>query len=469
MLLPFVGAILVLWIPIAIALFYWWPARRALIIGVLAATMFLPMGVVELHLIPGDKVVFTNLGLLIAALLMDPRPILAIRPRWVDLPMLLVWVLPGASAIANERDAYTAFADVLSAFCMLGAPYVLGRAYITDLRALWHMAYGMFIGALIYAPGCIFEFIMSPKLHLLVYGFHPHPIWSQSLRWSGYRPTMFMQHGLMVGTFMCGAAMIGIWLWYSKAMFKHVWGIRTWMCVLFLTVIAVFCKSTGSLALLIVSLAVLLSARYLRTGLLIYALAAVPMTYILLRTAGEWNGEDAVAFVTKHVSAEAGGSIKTRFENEGLLLNRAMHKPWLGWGRGGDFLVRDEANNVRSIADGMWVIALGSGGVLGLVALFAALLVPALVVVWRFPARTWNQPNMAAPAALAVFMITYAIDCLMNAMINPVYLVALGGLAAVAASKATVGKKASETRRHGGHGGRGRWREVQEEGQRVRS
>src|SRR3954467_4758983 len=142
---PFVQIILVAWIPMAIALFYFWPTKRALIFGVLASTMFLPMAVVEIPMIPGEKAVFISVGLLIAALVTNPWPILAVRPKWVDIPMLLVCVLPGVSALSNERSYYDTTADMLAAFCLLGSPYLLGRAYLTDLRALWQITYGMFI------------------------------------------------------------------------------------------------------------------------------------------------------------------------------------------------------------------------------------------------------------------------------------------------------------------------------------
>jgi hypothetical protein len=55
----------------------------------------------------------------------------------------------------------------------------------------------------------------------------------------------------------------------------------------------------------------------------------------------------------------------------------------------------------------------------------------------------WGHAALAAPTALAIFMATYAIDCLMNAMVNPIYMVALGAIAALAVAKNPMPKRNS--------------------------
>lgn len=99
-------------------------------------------------------------------------------------------------------------------------------------------------------------------------------------------------------------------------------------------------------------------------------------------------------------------------------------------------MIKDADGRITSIPDGLWVIALGTSGLVGLAALFGAMLLPTLALIHRYPAKTWTHPAMAAPAALAVFTATYAIDCLMNAMQNPIYIVCLGGLASLAIAPA---------------------------------
>ena len=65
-------------------------------------------------------------------------------------------------------------------------------------------------------PLCLYEIRMSPQLHYLVYGFYPS-FFGMSVRFGGYRPTVFLQHGLAVGMWMTSASLVGVWLWYSRA------------------------------------------------------------------------------------------------------------------------------------------------------------------------------------------------------------------------------------------------------------
>jgi hypothetical protein len=164
----------------------------------------------------------------------------------------------------------------------------------------------------------------------------------------------------------------------------------------------------------------------------VYLLVLAAPAYILARTVGGWDGQNAVQLAGSSIDKEHAGSLEVRFANENILVARGMQKPIFGWGPNGDFLIKDDVGRVTSIPDGLWLIAFGGGGLVGLAALFGAMLTPTFALMRRYPARTWAHPAMAAPAALAVFLPTYAIDCLMNAMVNPVWMVALGSIGTLA-------------------------------------
>ena len=90
----------------------------------------------------------------------------------------------------------------------------MGRAYFGDFKGLRELATVLFIGGLIYIPLCLYEIRMSPQLHNTIYGFYQHDF-VQTMRAGGWRPTVFLQHGLAVGLFMSVTSLIGAWLWYS--------------------------------------------------------------------------------------------------------------------------------------------------------------------------------------------------------------------------------------------------------------
>jgi O-antigen ligase len=68
-------------------------------------------------------------------------------------------------------------------------------------------------------------------------------------------------------------------------------------------------------------------------------------------------------------------------------------------------------------------------GTVGLVGIMGTLLLPVAVFIRRFPASQWQEAAVAPAAALAVVVILYAIDDLANGSINPVFMLASGGLA----------------------------------------
>ena len=57
---------------------------------------------------------------------------------------------------------------------------------------------------------------------------------------------------------------------------------------------------------------------------------------------------------------------------------------------------------------------------------------PTLIVWMRCPLKYWSHPGVAATAALAVLLVLHMIDNILNGMLDPVFILAMGGLAGVA-------------------------------------
>ena len=93
--------------------------------------------------------------------------------------------------------------------------------------------------------------------------------------------------------------------------------------------------------------------------------------------------------------------------------------------------IYDENGKDIAITDGMWVITLGTSGALALTAIVIALLMPALLLRRRVPLAFWSHPLAAPAAALAVLLVLHMLDNLLNAMLNPLFVLAVGGLTAV--------------------------------------
>jgi hypothetical protein len=414
------------WIAVVLALFSALPARRAVAASFIGAWLFLPQAAIPFQGLPDlDKVTATSFGALVGVLIFDAARLLSYRPHWVDVPMIVWCVTPFGSSIANGLGVWDGLSTVLGQVTTWGIPYFLGRLYFSDLQALRELAIAVLIGGLIYVPLCLIEIRLSPQLHRWVYGYHAHSF-AQTIRWGGYRPTVFMQHGLMVAMWMISATLMAFWLWGSGAL-RRLWSVPTSLISVGLLVTCVLCKSAGALMLLVAGLGVAFAARFVRIPALVLVLVAVPPTYVYVRTAGLWDGHQVVE-LAQRVNRERARSIEGRFENEAMISAKALKQPLFGWGTWGRWRVRDDYGNDITTSDSLWVISLGQFGCVGLGALGAVLLLPAVLLLRRIPFRQWMHPAAGGAAALAIALVLYTYDGLLNAMLNPVFVLAAGGL-----------------------------------------
>ena len=213
------------WIPVVLGIFIKFKPRTAVIIAFLSAWMFLPIVEYPLPGLPDyTKMSATCIGVFIAAFIYDQKRILSFRPSIVDIPMIFWCICPLFSSLSNGLGLYDGLATLLRYVFTWGFPYLVGRLYFSDLEGLREFALGILIGGLIYVPFCLFENVMSPQLHNIVYGYHQRSF-AQTMRYGGYRPMVFMEHGLMVGMWMASASLISFWLWATKTV-KKVYNIK---------------------------------------------------------------------------------------------------------------------------------------------------------------------------------------------------------------------------------------------------
>jgi hypothetical protein len=325
-----------------------------------------------------------------------------------------------------------------------GAPYLLGRVYLGQPGALRDFAQALVVAGLVYVPFCLWEIRMSPQLHHRLYGFRSENF-DTVFRFGGYRPSVFMQTGLAVAMFMAVTTLAAFWLWRTGAL-RRLWGVpAAWACAL-LSVTTILCKSTGAILLLAAGAVVLEGMVRLRTHALLLALALSPPAYCAARLAG-WNGEQVVALAGDLVSDQRAGSLQFRVDNERMLIERAMVRPWLGWGRFGRSFVTNEEGQNQTVVDSLWIIVLGFQGLLGLISMGVVLAIPPLLVVRTWPARAWADPRLAPAAILAVSVLVWTLDDLLNAMISPLFPAMAGALVSFALVARAARARARPSRR----------------------
>lgn len=411
--------------------------RRGALATLLVGTLFLPVfgPAAGVPLLRTKSMFIAGVALALSAAL-DARRWSRLRLQAIDLPVLLYCAAPFAAAVANGLGAYDGASATFAAALEVGGPYLLGRLYLGDREGLADFAGALVAAGLVYVPLCLWEIRMSPQLHLQLYGFSPTALFNQNVRFGGYRPIVFMNHGLMVALFMASATVVAYWLWRTGAR-RALAGLPMGAAAAVLALTTVLCKSTGAVALLLVGVAALEGTRRLRTPALILLLAALPPAYCTARLAG-WDGAALVAASTEVAGAERAQSVEFRFRNEAALGARALERPWLGWGRWGRSRVRDDSGRDTSITDSRWIGTLGENGLVGLAALGLVLGLPALALLRAAPARRWADEGVAPAAALAVVGLMGLLDDLLNTMTTPLAFAIAGALAALWGATATA-------------------------------
>lgn len=419
-----VNTIMFGWIPVVVVLFSVLPHRRAVIAAFLFAWLFMPVTSYPLAMIPDyTKMSATSTGVFLATLIFSPNRILSFRPRWYDLPAAVFCICPLFSSLANGLGLYDGMSTALTSVFRWGLPYLIGRIYFNDLAGMRELAIGVFIGGLIYVPLCLFEIRMSPQLHTMVYGFHQHSF-AQTRRFSGWRPTVFMQHGLMVGMWMCMAALSGFWMWRAGGL-KRFLGMPTVIPVAILAATAVLCKSNGATILFGLGLGIFAGIKWFRTSWLPGVLSGMVILYLVVRAAGIWDGAELISILEATLGPNRSESLNFRMYNEDILSDHARKQPVFGWGT----FARNRPKDVQVVIDSLWIAILGKNGFVGLISVTAMFLLPLNLLRWRIAPRYWNHPAVAPAVCFAVICLLYMIDNLANGMYNPIFILMIGGLA----------------------------------------
>jgi hypothetical protein len=416
-----------LWMPIVFLIFLRLPPRRAVLVSLMGGWMFLPQAAYAVQSAPNiDKIFMVTVAPLLGILAFDRPSLSRLRFRWYDTPIIVLCVSPFFTSVGNGLGPYDGLAWGLSTFIQWGIPYLFGRIYFSDLAGLRELAMAMFVCGLVYVPLCLWEVRMSPQLHRQIYGFGVGGQFNMSQRLGGFRPTVFMQHGIMVGNWMGAATLAGITLWRTRSV-KSIFDVPmlVWVAVLAFTFLLV--KSLGALALFGTGALVVFSMRSFLMRSAIVFLVSASVLYILLRATGLWEAEALINYAAK-VSEDRAQSLEVRIGMEIPLVERAQDRLLLGWGRWERFRVRNSKGTNVSISDSLWIITFGTRGVVGLAAVLMVVLLPPILLFRRIPARLWSHPAVSPAICLALIICLWMSDNLVNDMFFPSAVVAAGGL-----------------------------------------
>jgi len=326
--------------------------------------------------------------------------------RDADPILFLIDALPGQSV----RD----IGSVLIGQVLTVVPFLIARQFLNSETGLREILLALMIGAIVYSIPSFVEIRVSPQMNIWVYGFFQHSF-EQTIRAGGYRPIVFLPHGLWLALFVCTAAMAAAALARGTGLLDR-WKAVRW--VFYLLGFLLACKSAASIAygMVLVPFVYFAPRRWMVIVATVFALVAV--TYPMLRNLGVIPTDAIVAKVAE-VNPNRAQSLGYRFDNEEQLLDRAAQKPAFGWSGWGRSLVRDsETGQILTIPDGRWIIVFGSFGWLGYIAEFGLLALPLLLLGYHsLRSERGELSPYIGPVAL-ILGITL-MDMLLNATLTP--------------------------------------------------
>lgn len=315
------------------------------------------------------------------------------------------------------RDLFS----VLVAQVIILLPFFMARQYLGTEKGLRELLLALAVGGLIYSIPSLIEIRLSPQINTWVYGFFQHDF-AQTIRQGGYRPIVFLPHGLWLALFMATA------LFSLAALSRNAEGetrMRYLLATGYLAGVLVLCKSFAALAYGIAFTPVVLLTSPRTQIRLAILLAMVAIVYPMLRNTG-LVPIDAILAQADAISPERAQSLGYRFENEDRLLERAHEKPWFGWGQWGRNLVHDsETGEILTIPDGRWIIVFGTFGWVGYLAEMGLLALPLFLLGRR---GSHDKPLSPYVAPVAIILAATIIDMLLNATLIPITWMCAGAI-----------------------------------------
>ncbi len=428
---------LALWPLVTVALFNRLSAQRALIASLLGAYLFLPESpaVFDLPLLPPlNKHNIPALTAFLVSLWIYGRPASLLPQTLVGRALVLIFVFSPMLTVATNGEPVfygniglpglgpkDAVALALQQFLLI-LPFLLARQHLANGGAQKDLMLALMIGGLVYSVPMLIEIRLSPQLNNWIYGYYQH-FFGQSIRAGGFRPVVFLYHGLWVAFFAMTAAVSAFALWRNDK--SH--NISLLLAAAYLSVVLVLAKSLGALifAVALVPCVVLLgTVMQIRVAILIGALA---VAYPVLKGA-DLVPQDKLLAQAAAIDPERAASLEFRFDNENTLLERAYLKPVFGWGSWGrNHILDPNTGNILTVTDGRWIILIGIYGWVGYLAEFGLLLLP-LLLLWREAVAMREDVVSPFIAPLSLILAVNIFDMLPNATLTPLTWLVVGAL-----------------------------------------
>jgi len=427
------------WPLVSLVLFYKLPVGRAVLWSLLSAYLFLPPPPALFDfpaLPPFDKDSIAAMAAFAFCFFMHGKGLVYLPKSNVAKGLMILFVItPMATVLTNDEPIF--FGQVglpglriveglalMVQQCMILMPFIMAYSFLRTEKDQRDILFAFVALGLVYSVLMLIEIRLSPQLNLWIWGYYQHSF-DQLIRFGGFRPIVFLYHGLWVALF--AMMMLGC----AVALFRHSKGkSKLWYggVSAYFAVIMILCKSVASIAYASVLLPMVLFMGRLWQFRLAALLALLAVTYPIMKGL-EWIPEQQIIEKITELDEDRSGSLKFRFDNERVLLDRALLKPVFGWGSWGRNHILDPITGaLLTVTDGRWIITIGVFGWVGYLAEFLLFSWPLFVLFARsfvLTKETYTSPYLGALALILGFNL---FDLLPNATITPLTWMLCGAL-----------------------------------------
>ena len=407
---------LIIWPFISLIFYKRMPVINATFWTIVGGFLILPVNVaIDFPLIPPlDKESIPVITALIGCIFIKKVKIRLLPKDGIERWLVLVLLITPFFTMLNNQESYNfipgltlhdTFSSILNNYLKL-LPFIIGLQLIKTHEKQVVLLKLLVVAALLYSMLILFEVRMSPQLHTWIYGFFPHSF-AQQARFGGFRPVVFLGHGLIVAMF------VAITLGASTILLKQkikVFRVSPWLITIYFIVLLLLSKTVGAFLLGLFLFIAIIWMPVNMIKKMSMLLVFIVLLYPLLSIFDFFPHQQLIQMATDF-EPERGQSLGFRFMHENLLLEHAQQKIFFGWGGWG----RNRLD--ESVTDGYWVIIYGQYGLFGFLSLFGLL----AVSVWKATkasrlVKDKNEQHVLLSYALIVSIMM--VDQLPNASLS---------------------------------------------------
>ncbi len=418
---------LLIWPLVMVVLFRKLSADRALVWSFLGAFMLLPPEVyIDLPLVPTlNKYTLPSLAALVLCMTMTDHKIRLFPESRIISLLMVAYVLSPLVTIMTNREPlfyahvflpgltiYDAISEILKHAITI-IPFILGFNIISTQAARRNFLTIFMIAGLIYSIPILLEVRLSPQINNWIYGYFPG-LFGQQIRFGGYRPTVFMGHGLVVAYFILMSVLSTAVLVAGSQGEQRG---RYFGVLLYLLVILILCKTVAAILFAFIFVPIILFFGPRMKGWAVLACSVLVLAYPVLRAADAVPVDRMLEYASL-IQAERAQSLAFRFDNEKELLDHAAQKSLAGWGywNRNRYFDPDTGRNLY-VPDGYWIVVLGTLGWIGYICIFGLLTVP-LIRMWRLRNRGIEPDDPDIVYGIGLMLAINLVDLIPNSAIN---------------------------------------------------